>query len=121
MSQRRRSETWGRIAEALAEAALRLKGYRILARRARTPHGEVDIVARRRRILVFVEVKARREIGSGVEAVTAQARRRIGAAANLLMPRYGKNCDGARYDIMVVRPWRWPAHIVAAWMEESGR
>ena len=49
----------GLSAESRAAAYLMLKGYRILAKRFRTPHGEIDIVARRRHLLVFVEVKAR--------------------------------------------------------------
>jgi putative endonuclease len=48
----------GLSAEGRAAAYLMLKGYRILARRFRTPYGEIDIVARRRNLLAFVEVKA---------------------------------------------------------------
>ena len=57
--KRQRAESGGRRAETLAAWWLRLKGWRILATRARTPVGEVDLVARRGRTLAFVEVKAR--------------------------------------------------------------
>ena len=56
---RRRAERGGRRAEALAALWLRLKGWTILARRVRTPVGEVDLIARRGRTIAFVEVKAR--------------------------------------------------------------
>lgn len=49
---RRDAEGWGRRAETIAVWSLRLKGYAVLARRERTPAGEIDIVARRGRTLV---------------------------------------------------------------------
>src|SRR5437868_1086111 len=68
-------------AESRAAAYLIAKGYRILARRFRTPVGEIDIVARRRDVLVFVEVKARAKLDDAAEAVTDRGKRRITAAA----------------------------------------
>jgi hypothetical protein len=56
---RRRREGWGRKAESLAAFALRLKGYRVLAGRLRTPAGEIDLIVRRGATIAFVEVKAR--------------------------------------------------------------
>jgi len=62
---RRRREGWGRKAESLAAFALRLKGYRVLARRLRTPAGEIDLIVRRGATIAFVEVKARADPWGG--------------------------------------------------------
>src|SRR5580700_3642784 len=71
----------GLSAESRAALLLVAKAYRILARRWKTPFGEIDIVARRRGILVFVEVKARENFDHAAEAVTEQSKQRIVAAA----------------------------------------
>ena len=78
--KRRSAERRGRRAEVLAALALMLKGYRIRAWRYRCPLGEVDLIARKGDLLIFVEVKARRELRAGVDAVTPTAARRINAA-----------------------------------------
>src|ERR1700710_3272086 len=65
----------GISAESRASILLIAKGYRILARRYRSPAGEIDIVAKRRNALVFVEVKARASYDEAVEAVTEQQQR----------------------------------------------
>src|SRR5512138_983923 len=71
----------GLSAESRAAMLLVAKGFRIVARRWRSPVGEIDIVARRRRLLVFVEVKARDSADAAAEAVTPQQQRRLIAAA----------------------------------------
>jgi putative endonuclease len=71
----------GISAESRAAAFLIAKGFRILARRWRSPVGEIDIVARRRHLLVFVEVKARATLEDAAESVNQRQRRRIAAAA----------------------------------------
>jgi len=68
------------------------KGYRIAARRWKTPFGEIDIVARRRRTLVFVEVKARERSDDAAEAVTERNKRRIIAAAELWLAHNPDRC-----------------------------
>src|SRR5688572_7094159 len=73
----------GISAESRAAAYLIAKGYRILVRRFRTPVGEIDIVARRRKVLVFVEVKARNRLDDAAEAVTDRSKLRIVAAAEI--------------------------------------
>src|ERR1700685_467693 len=78
----------GRSAESRAAMLLIAKGHRIVARRWKTPVGEIDIVARRRRDLVFVEVKARDRLDDAAEAVTERSRRRIIAAAEYWLARY---------------------------------
>jgi len=115
---RRRAEAWGRRAETFAAWWLRLKGYRILARRVRTAFGEIDLVARRGRTLVFVEVKARPDVARAADALTHTNRRRVSRAANALLARFGKGCDAARIDAVLVAPWRPPLHVVGAWVGE---
>lgn len=119
-AQRRRREAHGRRAEWLAGVWLGLKGYKLLARRARTPKGELDIVARRGPILVFVEVKARRTRGGAIEAVTPAARRRIEHAAHLWAARR-RDVEGAnwRFDIIAITPGRFPHHLRDAWRPEG--
>src|SRR6202171_4517486 len=71
----------GISAESRAAAYPMAKGYRILAKRFRTPHGEIDIVARRRNLLVFIEVKARASLDEAAYAVTPRQQARIIDAA----------------------------------------
>ena len=78
----------GLSAESRAAIFLIAKAYRIVARRWKTPFGEIDIVARRRRNLVFVEVKARERLDDAAEAVTERSKRRIVAAAELWLAHH---------------------------------
>lgn len=105
----------GLSAESRAVAFLIAKGYRIVARRWRSPVGEVDIVARRRNVLVFVEVKARERLDEAAEAVIARQQRRIIAAAEAWLAAHPDdiNCD-MRFDVMLVVPKSIPRHIMAA-------
>lgn len=126
MADRKQAEKRGRRAESLAAYMLMLKGYTILARRARTPAGEIDLIARRRNLVAFVEVKARATPELCVEAVTPTARGRITRAAELWMARRGElgECDW-RFDIVGVVPPRsrigwllpfgWPQHFQDSW------
>jgi putative endonuclease len=113
---RRRAYRWGLYAELMAAAWLRLKGYRILARRFRSPVGEIDLIARRGAHFAFVEVKARPAAG---EVLTARQRRRIRRAAEAWLAgasAYGHLPDSfsASFDLVVVRPWRFPQHVPRA-------
>ena len=105
----------GLSAESRAAMLLVAKAYRIVARRWKTPFGEVDIVARRRRTLVFVEVKARDRVDDALEAVTERNRRRIVAAAEAWLVRHPGDVDAEiRFDVIVVVPGRMPVHIANA-------
>lgn len=102
----------GLVAEAVAAWWLRMKGYRILASRYRTPLGEVDLVARRGKVLAFVEVKARGSIDAGLEAIAADGYRRIEAAADLYLAAHPKLSGlDMRFDLVVIRPRRLPIHV----------
>jgi len=106
---------FGLSAESRAAAYLVAKGYRILARRWRSPVGEIDIVARRRGVLIFVEVKARERLDDAAEAVTALQQRRIIAAAEAWLatnPNHGNS--NIRFDVVLVAPKSIPRHIMAA-------
>ena len=85
---RQRAERRGRGAETVACWYLRLKGWRIVARRARVPGGEVDIVARRGRTLVFVEVKARTDLEAAALSITVVKRQRFARAARHYLARH---------------------------------
>ena len=109
---RRRAERGGRRAETLAAWWLRLKGYAILAQRVRTPRGEVDLVARRGRTLVFVEVKARATASDAALALDDYRLRRGAAAAEALAPRYARTGDDFRIDAVLIVPGRLPRHLI---------
>jgi len=117
---RRRAERRGRLAEAVAAAWLQLKGYRILAKRYKTPLGEVDLIARRGRAIAFVEVKARSDMRAALEAVTPQQRRRSARAVLAYLMRHPEaaDCD-LRFDVVVVRPFALPRHFPNAWSVEA--
>jgi putative endonuclease len=109
----------GLSAESRAALLLIAKAYRILARRWKTPFGEIDIVARRGSVVVFVEVKARDSIDEAVEAVTERTRRRIIGAAELWLARHPQHAKGGiRFDVIVVTPGKLPRHIVNAFIAE---
>lgn len=112
---RRQAEKRGRGAETLACWYLRLHGWRILARRARVPGGEVDIIARRWRTLAFVEVKARATDEAAAFALDEWRLRRVVAAAERLTPRYMRAGDDVRIDALFVVPRRWPRHLANVW------
>ena len=118
--KQRRAWRFGHVAETLCAWHLRLRGYRILARGFRVPVGEIDIVARRGRILAVIEVKARDTFATAVDALGPRQQRRIvRAAAAFLKARPG--CAGldVRFDMMLVLPWRLPVHITDAWRSEG--
>jgi len=109
--KRRRAERGGRRAERLAAWWLRLKGWHILAVRARTPVGEVDLIARRGHVLAFIEVKARATEADAALALDEFRLRRVLRAAEALTPRFMREGDTVRVDAMFVTPWRRPRHM----------
>jgi putative endonuclease len=110
--RRRKAERRGHGAERLAALALRVKGYRIVARRYRTKLGEIDLVARKGELVAFVEVKARRSEQAALDAVSFSAQKRIRDAGDLWLSRQrDAHLLSLRYDIVAVTPWRWPVHF----------
>lgn len=117
-AERRRREAAGRRAEDLCAWYLRLKGYRLLARRFRTPVGEIDIIARRGGVIAMIEVKARRSTADGIEALSSRQRGRIRRASlAFLQKRPELEGKTLRFDLMLVTPWRPPRHVIDAWRE----
>jgi len=105
----------GISAESRAALLLIAKGFRILARRWRSPLGEIDIVARRRQLLVFAEVKARGNLDEAAESVNERQRRRIAAAADIwLAANPDDTIRDIRFDAILVAPGKIPRHIPAA-------
>jgi len=105
----------GVSAESRAALLLLAKAYRIVARRFRTPFGEIDIVARRRRALVFVEVKARDTIDEGAAAVSERGKRRIVDAAHFWLTQHPRDVNAEiRFDVILVAPGKIPRHIANA-------
>jgi len=94
---------------------LRLQGWRVLARRARVPGGEVDLIARRGRILAFVEVKQRGSEEAAAWALDEYRLRRVAVAAERLAPRYARNGDDIRIDALFIVPGHLPRHLVNVW------
>jgi len=113
--KRQRAERGGRRAEIIASWWLRLHGWRILARRARTPLGEVDLVARRGRIIAFVEVKARATAAAADLSLDHFRLRRVAAAAEALAPRFARPGDDIRIDAIFIVPGRLPRHLPNVW------
>jgi putative endonuclease len=106
---------FGLSAESRSAALLMAKGYRILARRFRTPVGEIDIVARRRGTLVFVEVKARDRFDDAAEAIGKRQQNRIIAAAQSWLAAHPDDAmSDMRFDVILVVPGRLPHHLLAA-------
>jgi len=111
--KRRAAYGLGHRGERLAAWALRLKGFRILARRYRTPAGEIDLIARRGDLVAIVEVKARPTLEQAMNAVTPYALRRIESAADLWLARQPDHARlSIRFDMVAVLPRRWPVHVV---------
>lgn len=116
MRNRKAAERRGRWGETFAAIYLQLQGWRIVAQRVRTYVGEVDLVARRGRTTLFVEVKTR---ATGAEldlAIDAHRLQRVASAALLLAPRFGRSGDDIRVDVILLAPWSLPRHIRNAWM-----
>lgn len=114
--ERSEAQRWGVTAELRAVMLLRLKGYHILARRFKSPVGEIDIIARRGRLIAAVEVKARLEKSRALEAVSPRQQRRIASALLYFQAQHPKLAGhDYRFDVIWVARRKWPEHILDAW------
>jgi putative endonuclease len=105
----------GLSAESRAAALLMAKGYRILAKRFRTPHGEIDLIAKRRNLIAFVEVKARASLDEAAYAVTPRQQARIINAAQAWLAAHPDHAEfELRFDAILIAPRRLPRHLLAA-------
>ena len=105
----------GLPAESRAAAFLIAKGYRILAKRFRTPYGEIDLVVRKRNLIAFVEVKARASLDDAAWAVTPRQQQRIINAAQAWLMAHPEHAEfDMRFDAMLIAPRSLPRHLLAA-------
>lgn len=105
----------GHRGETLAAWFLRLKLYRIIGRRYKTPVGEIDLIASRFGTTVFVEVKARSKAASEGETLEAVNRSRIVRAAQYWLARHpDKAQTSLRFDVIFLAPGQWPRHVINA-------
>jgi putative endonuclease len=118
-ARRRQAFRRGHVAELKCLWHLRLRFWRILARRFRVPSGEIDLIARRGRVLAVIEVKARDNLAVAAASISPQQRRRVARALDhflALRPELARL--DIRFDVMLVMPGRWPRHIADAWRDE---
>ena len=105
----------GLSAESRAAAFLIAKGYRILAKRFRTPYGEIDLVAKKRNLIAFVEVKARSSLDEAAYAVTPRQQQRIVNAAQAWLMAHPEHAEfDLRFDAILIAPRHLPRHLLAA-------
>lgn len=118
--RRRKAERGGRRAELIAAWYLRLKFYRVLARRYRTPVGEIDLIVRRGNTIAFIEVKQRPSEAEAIEAVRPSSRRRIAKAAEYWVAAHPAAMRfDRRFDLMIAVPRRLPRHLMAVFDAEG--
>jgi putative endonuclease len=118
--RRQRAQRRGRVAEWLCVWHLRLRGWHILARGWRCPAGEIDIVARRGKVLAVIEVKLRGEFAAAATALAPRQRRRIARAAEAFLLRRSDLVGlDLRFDLMLVAPRRLPRHWRGAWRTDD--
>ena len=120
MTEKRRAAfTRGVDAEAAASALLMAQGFTIVAQRVRTPRGEIDLIAVRDTLLIFVEVKARASLTAAAESILPRQRKRIAAAAEIylgLHPEYAG--FDMRLDVILIAPNAAPVHMAGAFEVE---
>ena len=95
---------FGTAGEDRAVAWYQHHGYEILHRNWRCKEGELDIVVRRRRELVFVEVKTRRtdRFGIPAEAITPTKQRRLRVLAGQYLAATGQRAGSLRFDVVSI-------------------
>ena len=107
--------SFGILAEYIIAFLYLIRFHKILGHRVKTRVGEIDLIVLRGRTIVFIEVKARmKEIDEILCAPYQQ--QRIRNAAMLFMQKHSKyNGYDIRFDLCVVRPYRWPEIMRNAW------
>lgn len=111
-NSRQKAERAGRWAETLAALYLQAQLFRIVARRVKSPVGEIDLIAQRAGLTLFVEVKARASTAGQMAALESINKRRIVRAAQhyvSLHPHLSET--DLRFDVIYLAPWTWPRHV----------
>lgn len=108
----RKGREQGRFGEVVAAVFLMLKGWQVLGFRLRTPHGEIDLLARRGGVLAVVEVKRRATLQLAAEAVgEVQRERLLRAAEAIARRRPALRHHDLRIDLIALAPGRFPRHL----------
>lgn len=115
LTHRQKTFERGNWAEKLAIALLTMKGYSVLARRFRTRFAEIDLIVKRGRTIVFVEVKQRATRREGLESVRRAQQMRIAEAANVFLSTRNFVNPELRFDAIIIVPRRLPLHLENAW------
>jgi len=119
MDRKRKAIHFGYWGENLAVIWLRLKGYRIVARNLRTRAGEIDIIARRGKILCFIEVKSRPTRQQALECFSPRQQKRILGAAEAFLSANQRYADWTvRFDFIAITPTHRPQHLINAWYDD---
>ena len=117
---RQRAQRRGRLAEWMCLWHLRLHGWHIVARGWRCPSGEIDIMARRGKVLAVIEVKSRGELVAAASALAPRQRRRIVRAAEAFLTQRSDLAGlDLRFDVMLVAPLHLPRHWRGAWRADD--
>ena len=95
-------QQFGLLGERIAERWLERNGWKIVNRRFRSGHRDIDLVAERHGVVAFVEVKARKglEFGEPVEAVGWRKRRELSRSARVWIDRHGRGPESYRFDVI---------------------
>jgi len=117
LNPRKRAYLKGQWGEKVAAFYLRLKGYEILENRFKTPLGEIDLLARKGKTLIAIEVKSRSSREEALMALTPFQQRRIEKALLFYVRRHPFPLD-LRFDVILICPWKWPYHIQGAWLSQ---
>ncbi|MBX7460486.1 YraN family protein [Qipengyuania huizhouensis] len=112
---RQQAERSGRDGETRAALWLRAKGWQILDRRIKTPAGEIDLVAKRGRLIAFVEVKWLKKREELDYAIDQTRLTRVAAATEAVAHRYAQEGEDIRVDVILLAPGAFPRHIANAW------
>lgn len=116
IKKKRHAYRYGHVSEYMAMVLLTFKGYRLLARRHKTPFGEIDLIAKKRQKIIFIEVKARKNKAYLIDALDNRQCRRIENAAQWYIERHSHyHSYHLRFDMMLVHGYRVPRHIIHAW------
>ena len=87
-----------------------------MARRVKVRGGEIDLVARRGKLVAFVEVKQRATADAAAMSLDQYRLRRVAAAAEALAPRFARPGDDIRIDAIFIVPRRLPLHLANVWL-----
>lgn len=105
----------GLWAEYLAAMALFCKGYRVLKLRAKTPVGEIDVLAAKGLTLIAVEVKASKDFDRTAARVDGHKRSRVARCLDWLRTQHSyQHYTDFRFDVIAIAPWRF-YHMMNAW------